>query len=435
MALSRITAASIADGTVVAADIADGAVTGPKLGATSINANNIVDSSITSGKIDTIANTQLTGTITTAQLGTGAVSNTKIASGAVEQYFADTGYEAQFRNRIINGDMRIDQRNAGANVTFTGAYTLDRFYCAEDTDGTISAQQVTDGPTGFTNSMKFTVGTADASLGAAQYVYFRQGIEGFNFADCEFGTANAKTVTVSFWVKSNITGTFGGNIASTGHDRSYAFAYTINSANTWEYKTATIPGDTSGTWNKTNSVGAWLHFCLASGATYLQSTGSWAAGTYLGPTGQTNLMATTANTFNITGVQLEVGSVATPFERRPFGTEFMLCQRYFQRNVLNDYDYPFSSGYAYANNTVAGYLPLAVAMRAIPTATIVGNMGVRGGGLGNQTLSSLGSIGYATGAAVVSCNPTTSATNLVTSTIYIIANFNGAGGFTLSAEL
>jgi len=243
--------------------------------------------------------------------------------------------------------MVIDQRNAGASVTVTaGGYTLDRFLCAEDTDGTISVQQVTDGPTGFTNSMKFTVGTADASLGAAQYVYFRQAIEGFNFADCEFGTANAKTVTVSFWVKSNITGTFGGNIASTSHNRSYAFAYTINSADTWEYKTATIPGDTSGTWNKTNSIGAYLHFCLASGATYLQSTGSWAAGTYIGPTGQTNLMATTANTFNITGVQLERGSVATSFDYRSFGTELGLCQRYYYKS--------YSTGTLPGTSTAAG---------------------------------------------------------------------------------
>ena len=240
------------------------------------------------------------------------------------------------RNRIINGAMVIDQRNVGASVVTSAAYTLDRYYVGEDSDGTISVQQVSDAPEGFTNSIKFTVGTADASLAATQYAYFRQGVEGYNFADCNFGTANAKTVTVSFWVKSSVTGLFSGNLASTGHDRCYGYSFTINSANTWEYKTATIPGDTTGTWNKTNSVGVWLHFCLASGSTYLQSAGAWAAGTYLGTTGSTNLMATSGNTFQVTGVQLERGSTASSFEYRSFGTELALCQRYYTKSYNHD---------------------------------------------------------------------------------------------------
>ena len=273
-----------------------------------------------------------------------------------------------FRNRIINGDMRIDQRNAGASVVTSAAYTLDRYYVGEDTDGTISVQQVSDAPEGFNNSIKFTVGTADASLAASQYAYFRQGVEGYNFADCNFGTANAKTVTVSFWVKSNVTGLFSGNLASTGHDRCYAFSYTINSANTWEYKTATITGDTTGTWNKTNSSGVWLHFCLASGSTYLQSAGSWAAGTYLGVTGTTNLMATSGNTFQVTGIQLERGSTASSFEYRPYGTELALCQRYYYRITAAGASRNFGVGFVNSSTIADFTLPFPVTMRDEPSA-------------------------------------------------------------------
>jgi hypothetical protein len=272
-----------------------------------------------------------------------------------------------FRNKIINGAMVFDQRNAGASVTTAAAYTLDRYYFAEDTDGTMSVQQVSDAPEGFNNSIKFTVGTADASLAAAQYAYFRQGVEGYNFADLNFGTANAKTVTVSFWVKSSVTGLFSGNLASTGHDRCYGYSFTINSANTWEYKTATIPGDTTGTWNKTNSVGVWLHFCLASGSTYLQSAGAWAAGVYLGTTGSTNLMATSGNTFQVTGVQLEAGSTASPFEYRLYGTELQLCQRYFFKLLPGIANNPVANGSFYSTTSSLYSFYLPVTMRAAVT--------------------------------------------------------------------
>jgi hypothetical protein len=434
MALSRITAASIADGTVVAADIADGAVTGPKLGATSINANNIVDSSITSGKIDTIANTQLTGTITTAQLGTGAVSNTKIASGAVEQYFADTGYETQFRNRIINGDCRIAQRGTAA-VTASDDFPVDRFKMSNATDGAFSAIQDSSAPSGFINSLKWTVTTEDATIGADQYAVVRQIIEGNNCADLGWGAAGAKTVTLSFWVRSSVTGTFGGALRNADANRAYPFTYSISVADTWEYKTITVAGDTSGTWGTGTGAGITVFWSLAAGSNFAGTAGSWSANQYLGATGETNLMATLNATWYITGVQLEVGSVATPFERRPYTTELQLCQRYFQRNVLAENDYPFSSGYAYSTNGMAGYLPLAVAMRAQPTATIVVGMGLRGGGLGNQALSSLGSIYYSASASVIFCNPTTTGTNLTASTAYILVNNNPNSGFTLSAEL
>ena len=230
--------------------------------------------------------------------------------------------------------MVIDQRNNGASVsvTSTPTYYLDRYLSTEDTDGTLSVQQVSDAPAGFTKSIKFTVGTADASLGATQYAYFRQAIEGLNFADMAFGTASAATVTVSFWVKVSVAGLYSGNIASSNHDRCNAFSFTVLAANTWEQKSVTIAGDTTGTWLTTNGAGAYLHFCLCSGSTYLQSsTGVWQAGTFLGATGTTNLMATAGATFQVTGVQLEKGSTATAFDYRPYGTELSLCQRYFAK--------------------------------------------------------------------------------------------------------
>jgi len=237
------------------------------------------------------------------------------------------------KNRIINGAMVIDQRNAGASVTAstTGAYALDRWYLEEATDGAATVQQVSDGPTGFTNSLKVTVTSTDTSIGASQYFEVDQNIEGFNTADLSFGTASASTITISFWVKSSLTGTFGGSIRNSAANRSYPFSYTISSANTWEQKTVTITGDTSGTWiGATNGIGLRLTFALAAGSSLSGTVNTWAGANLLAPTGSTNLMGTASATWQVTGVQLEVGSTATPFERRMYTNEFQLCQRYFQ---------------------------------------------------------------------------------------------------------
>jgi hypothetical protein len=365
---------------------------------------------------------------------------TMVISGSDGVTFPDStnqfsGGAFSFKNRIINGDMRIDQRNAGAAVTLTAdLFVVDRFYARTQSATNSTAQRSTTAPSGFNNSLLVTIGTG-ASPSSSATNAIRQEIEGFNVADLGWGTASAKTVTISFWVRSSLTGTFGGALSNAGLNRAYPYTYSISSANTWEYKTITIPGDTSGTWATDNSSGIRFWVDLGTGTDRQGTAGSWAAADYRAASGCVQLVATTGATLNITGVQLEVGSVATPFERRPFGTELALCQRYFQRNVFVENDYPFSSGYAYANNTVAGYLPLSVAMRAQPTATIVGTMGVRGGGLGNQSLTSLGFIYYSVGASVIMCNPTTSATNLTISTVYLIANAAGSSGFTLSAEL
>jgi hypothetical protein len=352
------------------------------------------------------------GTVTGATTfsGTTAFSGTNTFSGAstfTNQVTINggsaSGYTG-FKNRIINGGMDIDQRNNGASVsvTSTPTYFLDRFLSTEDTDGTLSVQQVSDAPTGFTKSIRFTVGTADASLTSTQYAYFRQAIEGYNFADLAFGTASAATVTLSFWVKSSVAGLYSGNLASSNHDRCNAFSFTINAANTWEQKTATITGDLTGTWLTTNGVGAFLHFCLCSGSTYLQSsTGVWQAGIFLGVTGTTNLMATAGATFQVTGVQLERGSNATSFEFMDYGRELMMCQRYYAKSFAQNQapvqNVGSTSGTlvytTQATNTqfVTAQTNLPVTMRVAPTITtynpFVANTGWSASGAGNFAVS------------------------------------------------
>ena len=242
-----------------------------------------------------------------------------------------------FKNRIINGDMTIDQRNNGAslNLSGTGQYTVDRWQAWEDTDGTMTAQQSSVAPTGFTNSLLFTTGTADASLSSGQFCATQQRIEGFNVADLGFGTANAQAVTLSFWVRSSLTGTFGASLKNGASTRSYPFTYTISAANTWEYKTITIAGDTSGTWLTTNGIGLTVNFGLGVSSTQSGTAGSWQSSDFLSATGAVSVIGTAGATWQITGVQLEKGTVATSFDYLPYGTELQLCQRYFFTTPAN----------------------------------------------------------------------------------------------------
>jgi len=345
---------------------------------------------------------------------------------------------ATFRNKIINGACVIDQRNAGASVSNSG-FIVDRFaFDRGVSTATVTGQQSSTVPTnGFSNSIVLTVGTGAATT-SGDYSIFRQPIEGYNVADLNWGTSSAQTITLSFWVRSSLTGTFGVAINNSAQNRYYIGSYTINSANTFEYKTITIPGDQSGTWLKTNGAGINLYWDIGVGSTYSAAAGSWGTGTSIyGLTGGVKLLANTGATWYITGVQLEAGTTASPFEYRQYGTELGLCQRYFQRNTFDNSDYPFSSAYAYTTNTAAGYLPLAVPMRATPTVAIVTNMALNGFGLGSQTLSSFGSIFYSNGigsSIVVFCNPTSTTSSLTANQVYALVN-RGGGGYTLSAEL
>ena len=247
---------------------------------------------------------------------------------------AQTSATRPFQNRIINGNMVIDQRNAGASVTPTNAqYTLDRWSAYLSQASKYSVQQnagsVTP-PTGFTNYLGVTSSSA-YSVVASDYFMLTQRIEGYNIADLGWGTANAKTVTLSFWVRSSLTGTFGGVLTNSANNRSYPFTYTISSANTWEYETITIAGDTTGTWLTTNGSGLEVYFGLGVGSTLSGTAGAWSGSTYYSATGATSVVGTNGATFYITGVQLEVGSTATSFDYRPYGTELQLCQRYYMQ--------------------------------------------------------------------------------------------------------
>jgi hypothetical protein len=242
----------------------------------------------------------------------------------------NTSPKTGFVNRIINGAMTIDQRNAGAAVTANGTYPVDRFLIGNGTDGAFSAQRDTVAPSGFINSLKVTTTTADATLTTTQGLLAAHYIEGLNVADLAWGTASAQPVTLSFWVRSSLTGTFGGSLQNSALDRSYPFTYTISSANTYEYKTITVPGDTSGTWLTTNGIGLRLWFGLGVGPDRSGTAGAWSGSDLRSVTGAVSVIGTLSATWFITGVQLEKGSVVTPFEFRSIGTELALCQRYAQ---------------------------------------------------------------------------------------------------------
>jgi hypothetical protein len=273
-----------------------------------------------------------------------------------------------FKNRIINGAMVIDQRNAGSPVTTDGAFPVDRFVASEDTDGAYSAQRDTTVPAGFVNSLKWTTTTADSSLSAAQYAGIGQTIEGFNVADLGFGTANASPITLSFWVRSSLTGTFGGSFRNSANNRSYPFTYTISSANTFEYKTVTVAGDTSGTWLTDNGAGLKVFFGLGVGSNFSGTAGAWAGANYLAATGAVSVIGTLNATFYITGVQLEKGSTATSFDYRPYGTELALCHRYYYRIASGGATYcGFAIGRAYSTTAGSAIVQLPVPMRGAPT--------------------------------------------------------------------
>jgi hypothetical protein len=268
--------------------------------------------------------------------------------------------------------MVIDQRNAGASVTVNADadfYPVDRWVArGQGSDGVFTAQQSSTAPTGFVNSVKYTVTTADSSVGAVQYYFISQRIEGYNVADLNWGSANAKTVTLSFWVQSSVTGTYGGCLSNSGNSRSYPFTYTISAANTWTQISVTIAGDQSGTWLTTNGVGLLIYLGLGVGSTYNGTANSWAGATYLSATGSTNWISTNGATFYITGVQLEVGTQATSFEYRQYGTELALCQRYYAKLTSGTSLYTaFGSGIAYSTTAGQFYIKYPTTMRATPT--------------------------------------------------------------------
>jgi hypothetical protein len=284
------------------------------------------------------------------------------------------------RNRIINGAMVIDQRNAGASVNLNanGVYSVDRFRAAQllQTWGTgvVAAQQQVDAPAGFYNSVKLTVSTADTSLAATDGYGFVQQIEANNLYDLNWGTADAKTVTLSFWVKSSLTGTFAGSLVHNGSTNySYVYTYSIPVANTWTYISVTVSGQTTNnTPNTGTGAGISVVFDLGSGSNLNATANTWTSGTVSRTSGSVNWISNSGATLFLTGVQLEVGTQATSFEYRQYGTELNLCQRYYE-NVRAGYIGPSVNG---SNNGNAGRF--IVEKRAVPTVTWVSNVSTLG---------------------------------------------------------
>jgi len=327
---------------------------------------------------------------------------------AIDSISNSQGSPFGFKNRIINGAMVIDQRNAGAEVSPAGnnTYCIDRWMTNSNVSSKFKIQQnagsVTP-PTGFTYYLgatslsAYTVGSSD-SFGLVQK------IEGYNFADLDFGKSTAKTVTISFWVRSSLTGTFGGSLTNGDINRSYPFTYTINAANTWEKETITIPGDTTGSWLTTNGIAAWVWFGLGMGSTLSGTAGAWAGAEYRSATGGTSVVGTNGATFYITGVQLEKGTQATEFDYRDYGRELVMCYRYYystaygnNHNLDSCLDHIlYSAGDSHGER-------FPVTMRTTPTVVLYGRTNSAGqptrtdtGGVvtGTSYTNSLTSVGF-----------------------------------------
>jgi hypothetical protein len=300
--------------------------------------------------------------------------NADVISTSVANTSLGAGNATRFKNRIINGDMRIDQRNAGASVTITTAneYTLDRWQSFATVSSKYSVQQnagsVTP-PAGFSNYLGVT-SLATTTVNASDYYLLCQKIEGFNTADLNWGTANAKTVTLSFWVCSSLIGDFGGSLMNSAENRAYPFSYTISSANTWTQVSVTIAGDTTGTWiGSTNGIGIKVWFSLGTGISFSGTSGAWTGlSSKYQPAGSTSIVGTNGATFYITGVQLEVGSSATGFDYRDYGSELIMCQRYYETLIANSFASPFALGsFLYTTTQAAIQGNYIVSKRTTPT--------------------------------------------------------------------
>jgi len=374
--------------------------------------------------ITTVQGQMLTAPLTLT--GNLTFSDSSVQTAAASPYV--------LKNRIINGDCRIDQRYAGtATASTINGYVVDRWIVNQNAStGKLIAQQnqgsVTP-PAGFTNYLGVTSQSAYA-VGSTDWYSFQYNIEGYNVADLAYGTANAKTCTLSFWVRSSLTGTFAGTFGNSPSTREYPFTYTISSANTWEQKTITLYGDTSGSWNTTNGVGLYLMLSLGMGSTYTTGTANntWATSSTISiPSGGQSVVGTNGATFYITGVQLEIGTSATPFERRLYDKELISCQRYFQTYSTPPLRGVFNS--ATSMGRIAMTLP--VVMRATPTPTITNALAWYDGN-STGTITSIGTNYSSPAMCELDCSAATGSSAQFR--VCLVYN-NSAGVLNLSSEL
>jgi hypothetical protein len=352
-----MTAPKITGGSITGVTYSNIVITGGSITGAALSGNTFTNPVISGGSINNTpigATTATTATFTTATVNRVADSQ----GGSVAPI------SSVMRNRIINGAMVINQRATA--ITATG-YSVDRFayFGSQAAKATIS-QDTSVFPTGFNASLK-VVSSSAYTVGSTEEFEIYQSIEGFNIADLGWGTAAAKTVTLSFQVYSSLTGTFGGAIQNGTGARSYPFSYSIPVANTWTTISITIAGDTSGTWNTTNGIGIAVYFGLGVGSTKSGTVGSWSSSYFTSATGATSVVGTNGATFYITGVQLEVGTQATGFEYRQYQQELALCQRYYIK-YLNASGVAFGSSFNDTTTTAVGLVVFPVTMRAAPTA-------------------------------------------------------------------
>jgi hypothetical protein len=356
-----------------------------------------------------VVGTTDTQTLSNKTLSSPSVTGSITFSDNSTQSTAASGFG--FKNRIINGAMQIDQRNAGASGTAQG-YTLDRWNIEYSSSGKLTWQQ--------------NAGAVTPATGFTNYLGVRQAIEGFNVADLGWGTANAQAVTISFWVRSSITGTWSVVLRNSAGSRSYPATYTVSAANTWEQKTITIPGDTTGTWLTNNGVGIWLIVGLANGSSNTTTAGAWATGQYSGAAGANSLVGTSGATFYITGVQLEKGSTATSFDYRPYGTELALCQRYYQ--TVSTF-----IGYGVSATGVNGMVTSIVPMRASASYGLTGVYSISDYFSLDHTQSSATLILF-TAAPAGAAIGLTSLSGITSARVYL-TRFLNSNQITMSAEL
>jgi len=407
---------------------------------TTINADN----GVSSGSAGLKSSADSSGVLALQTNGTTAMTvgtdQSILMTGAPSIGGAGYGMGMGFRNRIINGAMVIDQRNAGASVTPTnGAYLVDRFQAILTQASKFTAQQnagsVTP-PAGFIKYLGCTSSSAYSVL-AGDVFSIQQSIEGLNVADLGWGTANAQTVTFSFWVRSSLTGTFAGTLQNSAQTYSYVFTYSVPSANTWTYITVAIAGQTAGTWNTDNTSWATLRFTLGAGSTYqTATTNAWVAGNVWSTSSAVSVVGTNGATFYITGVQLEKGSTATAFDYRDYGREMIMCQRYYTQFGLEQANSQLSPlGVAYQATTAVFPYILPVKMRSQPTITVATAELIEW-----QTLTSWATTTYssptgqnATQSPLIAVNIGTS--SMTAGRVYTVRATSTSGNVTFSSEL